>query len=222
MPEQSDYDYTEPAAYALQIQVNPGRPSAYWKFDDETEPSGDLEEVRGNLMAALVEGYEDSDLRVVAVTVVPVCRGASGPPTCTGEPHTCTPDAATEAHEKGYEAGYAQACDDFGQTSAAIARQSLLNAADEVTEDGGPGEVLALYIDEARHDLDDVLDGIRRWLRERADRIEPADSNDERVSGVQVARSTVLKIDRGDHLAGCKWTPTGWICNEDCPEADHA
>lgn len=37
-------------------------------------------------------------------------------------------DAITQAHEKGFEAGYAQACEDFGRTSVAIAIETLCQA----------------------------------------------------------------------------------------------
>lgn len=63
--------------YALQVQVNPGRPSAYWRMDDEAEEIRDtLEEAWADFDQAEEVGFQSSDLRVVALTVV--TRSGSG------------------------------------------------------------------------------------------------------------------------------------------------
>lgn len=67
-------------------------------------------------------------------------------------------------------AGAVLASDWLAQRDLRVRAEALREAADEVTEDGGAWDVLALYVDEAGHPY--ALEGIRRWLRERADRIE--------------------------------------------------
>jgi hypothetical protein len=62
------------------------------------------------------------------------------------------------------------ASDWLAQRDRRVRADALREAADNSTEDGGAWDVLALYVSEAGHPY--ALDGIHRWLRERADRIE--------------------------------------------------
>lgn len=83
-------------------------------------------------------------------------------------------DALTKAHEDGYEAGYAQACEDFGRTSAAVAADALREAAAAL----GIGPKMRVLVE--RESCDWWTDRpVALWLRERADdQISPPATTD--------------------------------------------
>lgn len=96
MPE-NDY-----VGYALQVQVNSGQPSAYWKFDDEY---GGVRSVLAAATAdreeAVDDGFLEEDLRIVALTVVAAPGGEGAEPcaNCWDANPRCLYFACTERQE---------------------------------------------------------------------------------------------------------------------------
>lgn len=67
----AEQGHIEHVGYALQVQVNPGRPSAYWRMDPVADEIRDtVEEAWADFDHAEEDGFQPSDLRVVALTVV--------------------------------------------------------------------------------------------------------------------------------------------------------
>lgn len=85
--------------------------------------------------------------------------------TATGRP----PLALLRQHAERLRAALGDSAQVVQRIKDEAAADELEKAADEVTEDGGAWDVLALYVDEAGHPY--ALEGIRRWLRERAGRV---------------------------------------------------
>lgn len=64
-----------PEQFGLQILVNAGSPSAYWRFEDDLRD--DVEDARADLADALECGYAAEHLRVVTISVFPPDRSES-------------------------------------------------------------------------------------------------------------------------------------------------
>lgn len=60
----------EPHAYGVEVKVNPGRPQEYWRLDDDEQVSEDIRDAREQRAALIDVGYDPTDLRLVAITVV--------------------------------------------------------------------------------------------------------------------------------------------------------
>ena len=61
---------TEPHAFGVEVQVNPGSVSAYWRLYDEEDPPPTVEDAEAQRDALIEVGYSPEHLRIVAVTVV--------------------------------------------------------------------------------------------------------------------------------------------------------
>lgn len=84
-------DVREPVQYGLQILVNPGRPSAYWRFDDNYDLHDNADAACDDLADAVDTGYDETHLRVVAISVIPpdpcrICGGTGRDPLDPDDP----------------------------------------------------------------------------------------------------------------------------------------
>lgn len=57
-------------AYGVEVQVNPGRPSAYWRLDDDEQVRETVEEAADQRQALIDLGYDPEHVRIVSLTVV--------------------------------------------------------------------------------------------------------------------------------------------------------